>query len=109
MSSAPFAIIASGGRQYRVEPGELVRMDRMAAPAGDEVTFDKVLLLGTGEQVKVGTPHVPGAAVKGRVVREFRDSKVLVFRKIKTKQFRKTRGHREYYTLVKIEAIEPGQ
>lgn len=109
MSSAPFAVIATGGRQYRVVPGELVRMDRLANSAGEEVTFDQILLLGTGEQVKVGTPHVPGAAVKARVVREFRDRKVIVFRKIRTKQFRKTRGHREYYTLVKIEAIEPGQ
>ncbi|MBP7148865.1 MAG: 50S ribosomal protein L21 [Acidobacteria bacterium] len=100
-----FAVITAGGRQVRVEPGELVRVDRLAGEPGDEVRFDRVMLVGDDGGVRVGTPFLDGAVVRGRVVEQRRDRKVIVFRKIKTKQFRKTRGHREYYSLVRIEEI----
>ena len=100
-----FAVITAGGRQARVEPGELVRVDRLAGEPGDEVTFDRVMLVGDDGGVRVGTPFLEGAVVRGRVVAQCRDRKVIVFRKIKTKQFRKTRGHRDYYSLVRIEEI----
>jgi large subunit ribosomal protein L21 len=106
--SEAFAVIVAGGRQHRVTPGEVLRVDRLGSEAGAEVTFDKVLLWGSGSEVKVGSPTLPGAVVRARVLDERRDKKVLVFRYKKRKGFRKLRGHREYFTLVRIEAIEPG-
>jgi len=103
-----FAVIAAGGRQVRVEPGELVRVDRLHSAAGEQVTFDRVLLVGSDAGLKVGTPVVAGATVTARVIEERREKKVLIFKKRRTKTFRKMRGHREYFTLVRIEAIEPG-
>lgn len=108
MVSESFAVIVAGGRQCRVAPGELVQVDRLNVEADAEVTFDQVLLVSANGEIKVGNPTLPGAAVKGKVVREFRDRKVIVFHRKRRKGFRKTRGHREYYTLVRIEAIEAG-
>ncbi len=108
MGAESFAVIVAGGRQHRVVPGEVLRVDRLSQEKGAEVTFDQVLLCGTESGVKVGSPTVPGAAVRARVLDERRDRKVLVFRYRKTKQFRKMRGHREWFTLIRVEAIEPG-
>ena len=106
--SQAFAVIVAGGRQHRVTQGEVLRVDRLGSDAGAEVTFDQVLLFGSGDNVKVGSPTLPGAVVRGRVLHEARDKKVIVFRYKKRKGFRKLRGHRQYYSLVRIEAIEPG-
>ncbi len=108
MVAESFAVIVAGGRQHRVTPGEVLRVDRLGAESGAEVTFDKVLLVNAGGQLKVGTPAVAGATVKARVLEERRDRKVIVFKFKKRKGFRKIRGHREWFTLVRIEAIEPG-
>lgn len=101
-----FAVIAAGGRQYRVAPGELIRVDRLGKAAGDTVTFDRVLMVGSGGDVRIGAPLVAGATVRGAVVEETRDTKVMVFKKRRTKTYRKIRGHRQWYTLVRIDAIE---
>jgi large subunit ribosomal protein L21 len=98
----------AGGRQHRVAPGEVVRVDRLRSAAGAEVVFDKVLLFEKGGAIRVGDPTVPGASVKARVIEERRDRKVLVFKMKHRKGYRKSRGHRQWYTLVRIEAIEPG-
>lgn len=101
-----YAVIASGGRQYRVMPGDLVRVDRLAVAAGEAVSFDRVLLVGNAGSVRVGAPTVSGAVVRGQVIEEARDKKVLIFKKRRTKTYRKSRGHRQYYTLVRIDSIE---
>jgi large subunit ribosomal protein L21 len=103
-----YAVIETGGRQYRVAEGDTVRIETIPGVAqGEEVTFDKVLLLG-GEKVEVGTPTVPGATVRGRVVRSAKGRKIIVFKKIRREQHRHRRGHRQSYLEVKIEAVEAG-
>lgn len=106
MSSESYAVISTGGRQLRVSPGDVVEVDRLAVEAGESVTFDRVLLCETGGGVKVGTPIVEGASVKGTVIEERRDRKVLVFKKKRRSTYRRSRGHRQYHTLVKIDSIE---
>jgi len=106
MGSVSYAVIATGGRQVRVEPGALVKVDRLGLAPGDEITFEKVLLVAGEDGVKVGDPVVTGSKVLGRVVEEGRDRKVLVFKKKRRKQYRRLNGHRQWYTLVRIESIE---
>lgn len=108
MGAESFAVIVAGGRQHRVVPGEVLRVDRLSSEPGAEVTFDQVLLCGADGQIRVGNPVLPGAAVRATVLDERRDRKVIVFKFKKRKGFRKMRGHREWFTLVRIESIEPG-
>jgi large subunit ribosomal protein L21 len=104
--STSYAVIAAGGRQYRVAPGDLVRVDRLAAESGSKVDFNHVLLVGSEAGVRIGRPTVEGAVVHGEVIGEKRDKKVMIFKKRRTKTYRKIRGHRQYCTLVRISAIE---
>jgi large subunit ribosomal protein L21 len=106
--ATPYAVIDAGGRHVRVSPGEIVRVDRLAKQPGTEVTFDNVLLLGGGDSLTIGTPRVDGAVVRATVIEELRDRKVLVFHKKRRKGYRKSRGHRQNYTVVKIEGIDGG-
>jgi large subunit ribosomal protein L21 len=108
VSTQSYAVISTGGRQIRVREGDVVEVDRIVAEPGSSVTFDKVLLFDTGEEVRVGTPVLDGASVRGTVVREMRQRKVIVFRNKRRSTFRRTRGHRQSITLVKIDAIEIG-
>ena len=103
-----YAVIATGGRQLRVEKGQLLRLDRLETEPGKKVTFDNVLLVGEGEGVKVGTPTLSGAKVTATVIEEARDKKIIVFKKKRRKQYRRTRGHRQYYSLVRIDKIQGG-
>ncbi len=106
--SASYAVIATGGRQLRVSAGDLVKVDRLNVEAGQTVNFDKVLLLGSDSEISIGSPQVEGAVVRGTVMGEERDTKVLVYKKKRRKMYRKSRGHRQYHTLVQIDAIEAG-
>lgn len=108
MSPDTYAVIVAGGRQRRVAPGEVVRVDRLRSGAGSEVTFDQVLLCEVDGAVRVGDPVVPGARVVARVIEERRERKVIVFKWKKRKGYRKSRGHRQWCTLVRIEEIQPG-
>ena len=102
-----YAVIVTGGKQHRVQVGEVVRVESIPAGAGDAVVFERVLLLGEGDAVQVGTPHVPGARVRGTVVENDRAKKVLIQTYKKTKNAsRRHQGHRQDYTAVKIDAIE---
>jgi large subunit ribosomal protein L21 len=101
-----YAVIETGGRQHRVEVGEVVRVDRMDAEEGTKVTFDRVLAVGDGESLKVGAPTVAGAEVSGTVVEQGRGRKVLIFRyRPRQNSSRRRAGHRQDYTAVKIDAI----
>lgn len=101
-----YAVIETGGRQHRVQIGEVVRVDRLEAEEGATVTFDRVLAVGNGDDLRVGAPTVAGAAVTGTVVEQGRDRKVLVFRyRPRQNSSRRRRGHRQSYTAVKIDAI----
>jgi large subunit ribosomal protein L21 len=101
-----FAIVESGGRQEKVEPGAIVVIDRLAAEAGAEVTFDKVLLVENADgQIVSGAPYIKGATVTGVVLAETKGPKVRVFKTKRRKQYRKTSGHRTINTRVKIQNI----
>jgi large subunit ribosomal protein L21 len=100
-----YAIIESGGKQYRVAEGDVIRCDLVATDVGSDVTFDRVVLAANGEAVKVGTPTLEGASVLGTVLRQAKDKKILVFRYKPKKRVRKLRGHRQPYAEVKITKI----
>ncbi len=100
-----YAIIATGGKQYKVEEGDVIRVEKLGVEAGSEVTFDQVLLVA-GDDVKVGDPTVEGASVKATVVAEGKAKKVIVYRYKRKTGYHKKNGHRQPYTQVKIDKIE---
>lgn len=104
-ADAKYAVFESGGKQHRVAPGEVIALERVDAEPGASVTFDKVLLLATDKETKVGAPLVEGAAVSATVLEQFRDRKVVIFKKKRRKNFRRRQGHRQNLTRVRIEAI----
>ena len=100
-----YAIIETGGKQYRVTEGDEIRIEKINVADGEQVTFDKVLVLGDGAEAKVGAPYVEGAAVYGDVVETGKGQKVIIFKYKAKKDYRKKQGHRQPYTLVKITGI----
>jgi len=100
-----FAVIKTGGKQYVVKEGDVLSVEKLKAKAGETVQFDQVLLIEDGDQTLIGTPILDKAAVRAEVVRNFKDDKILVFKKKRRKQYRRTRGHRQPLTEVKIEKI----
>ncbi len=102
-----FAVIKTGGKQYRVQQGDLVRVESLSAAEGDAVVFDQVLLVGDGESTRAGTPTVDGAVVRGTVVRNARGRKIVIYTfKRRQNSNRRRAGHRQAFTEVKIDAIE---
>jgi large subunit ribosomal protein L21 len=101
-----YAVIRSGGKQYRVESGKQVRLETLAADVGAAVAFEEVLLVGAGDAVKVGAPLVAGAKVTGTVVAHGRGDKVKIFKMRRRKHYQKTQGHRQNYTDVRIDDIQ---
>jgi large subunit ribosomal protein L21 len=101
-----FAIVETGGRQEKVTEGAVVVVDRLVADAGAEVTFDKVLIVQSGDDVMIGTPYVAGATVTGVVLDQSRGKKVRVFKMKRRKQYRRTRGHRTQQTRVQVKSIK---
>jgi large subunit ribosomal protein L21 len=100
-----YAVIETGGKQYKITEGETVAVERLAAEPKANVVFEKVLLVADGGDVKIGQPYVTGVSVKATVIEEKKDAKVLI-RKFKPKTgYNRTKGHRQIYTLVKIEKI----
>lgn len=100
-----YAIIETGGKQYRVSPNSDVRIERVDAEEGDVVSIDKVLLLSRDGSVIVGKPYVEGASVKVRILQNGKDRKVLVFKKKPRKGFQKLQGHRQQFTRIRVEDI----
>lgn len=99
-----YAIIKTGGKQYKVEVGEAIYVEKLAANAGDKVTFDQVVLVG-GEKTVIGTPVVDGASVTGTVEKQGREKKVVTFKYKPKKHSHTKQGHRQPYTKVVIDAI----
>ncbi len=104
-----YAVIETGGKQYRVNEGDIIRVEKLPEEVGSAVDFEKVLLIGAGEKVSVGTPVVNGAKVTGKVVEQDRRKKIIVFRKKRRKGYQVKRGHRQDYTGVLIEKISKGR
>ncbi len=102
---AVYAVIVSGGKQYRVAEGDLVQLEKLDVEAGSAVEFKEVLLVKTDEQTYIGQPLIAGASVKGTLKENGKGDTVLVFKYKKKKQYRRTRGHRQAYSSVLIEKI----
>ncbi|HEU4952879.1 MAG TPA: 50S ribosomal protein L21 [Holophagaceae bacterium] len=101
-----YAIIQTGGKQYRVAEGEILRVERLEAEAKGKVTFDQVLLVDKDGDLKVGQPTLKGASVEGEVVSNDRAKKVIIFKKRRTTTYQRTQGHRQDYTEVRIKSIK---
>ena len=103
-----YAVIKTGGKQYRVSPGDLVTIEKLDGEPGAELTFTEVLAATQGGALKVGTPTLAGARVLAKVVRQSRAKKILVFKKKRRKNYRRRQGHRQYQTTVQVTGIEAG-
>ena len=100
-----YAVIKTGGRQIKVEPGQVVRVDKLEGQVGDSLTLAEVLLVKDGETLKAGAPLLDGASVSATIVEQDRGKKIIVFKKKRRQGYQKTQGHRQDYTALKITAI----
>jgi len=100
-----FAVIKSGGKQYRVTPGQTIRLEKVAGEVGSKVKLSEVLLVDNDGNISVGAPLVANASIEATVVEHDRSKKILVFKKKRKKQYRRTRGHRQDFTAVRIDKI----
>jgi len=100
-----YAVIETGGKQYRVNQGDIIKVEKLTADIGEKVDFDRVLLVGEGTDVKVGSPIVDGASVSGTVVEQDRHRKIIVFKMKRRKTYRRKQGHRQDFTGVLIDKI----
>jgi large subunit ribosomal protein L21 len=103
-----FAIVKTGGKQYRVGPGDQIVVERIAGDVGAEVALDQVLAISDGEISALGTPTVANASVRAKIVQQPRGTKVLVFKKKRRKNYRRKRGHRQELTVLRIQEISRG-
>jgi large subunit ribosomal protein L21 len=100
-----YAIVESGGKQYKAVPGGTIEVDRLHVEEGAQYDLDQVLLVSDGEEIKVGTPTVDGATVKATVVEHFKGRKIIVFKYKPRKRYRSKQGHRQQYTRLQIDEI----
>lgn len=105
-----YAILKTGGRQYEVRPGHVVKVEKLPGEVGDQVTLGEVLLFSDGENVQVGQPLVQDIAILGKIVEQGRHKKIVIFKHKRRKDYRKRQGHRQYYTAIRVdEIIHPAQ
>jgi large subunit ribosomal protein L21 len=104
-----FAIVRTGGKQYRVGVGDQITVERIVGEVGADVELSEVLAIGGGDSPAIGTPIVPDAAVRARIVQQPRGSKIIVFKKKRRKNYRRKRGHRQELTVLRIEEIRRAQ
>lgn len=102
-----FAIIKTGGKQYRVAPGDTIAVEKLAAEAGSDIDLDQVLMIGDGATMTMGNPLVAGAVVAATVVEQTKGDKIIVFKKKRRQNYRRKRGHRQLLTILKIGDIVP--
>ena len=103
-----YAVIKTGGKQYRVSKGAVLRVEKLDAAAGDKVEFDQVLLVGEGKDVKIGTPFVEGSKVEATVQAEGKSRKIDVVKFKRRKNYKRFHGHRQHYSVVEITSIKKG-
>lgn len=101
-----YAVIVTGGKQYKVAEGEFLKIEKLDVPVGEAISFDRVLLIGNGEDVKIGAPVVEGAKVTAEVIDQGRHDKVTIIKFRRRKHSMKRQGHRQWYTEVKITGIQ---
>lgn len=100
-----YAVIKTGGKQYRVAEGDTLQIEKVAGKAGEKLSFDQVLLIGGSDNVKVGAPTVKGAKVDAEIVSQDRGKKIVVFKMRRRKNYRRKQGHRQPYTQIKITGV----
>jgi large subunit ribosomal protein L21 len=100
-----YAVIRTGGKQYRVASGEKLKVEQIAADVGAEIVLDQVLMVADGDNVALGAPLLSGASVKAKVIGQGRGDKVRIFKMRRRKHYRKTQGHRQNYTEIEILGI----
>jgi large subunit ribosomal protein L21 len=100
-----YAIVETGGKQFRVSEGDVIRTDLLESEVGSSVTFDRVVLAANGDDVSIGTPVLSGVTVTGTVLRQAKDKKILVFRYKSKKRVRKLNGHRQRFAEIRIDKI----
>ena len=101
-----YAIVDSGGKQYKAQEGEILRVEKLAGNVGDSVSFDRILMFSDGENVNVGTPLLEDVAVNGHIVEQGKAKKIIVFKYKRRKRYRRKRGHRQQFTAVKVDSIK---
>lgn len=102
-----FAVIKTGGKQYKVSPGQKLRVEKLDAAGGAVIRFSEVLLVADGDKIDIGTPDVKGAAVEAKVMGLGRDDKKIVFKYHRKTRYRKKKGHRQHFTEIEIVKITP--
>ena len=100
-----YAVVKTGGKQYRVAKDDIIKIERLTGEAGDQVTLGDVLMVGDGGDVTVGTPLVDGASVAGEILEQSRDRKVVIFKKRRRQNYRRKKGHRQHLTVLKVTDI----
>ena len=101
-----YAVIETGGKQYKVQEGDIVFVERLSGEENSQVVFDKIIAIGDGSDIKVGAPYVDGATVEANLVKNGKDKKVIVYKMKPKKNYRRKQGHRQPYTKVQITAIK---
>ena len=100
-----YAVVATGGKQYKVSEGDILRVEKLAGEVGQSISLDRVLMVADGEEIKIGKPVVENAVVNASIVEQGKNKKVLVFKYKRRKRYRKMQGHRQLFTAIKIENI----
>jgi len=101
-----YAVVNTGGKQYKVRQGDLLRVEKLSGDVGSPVTFDRVLMYSDGENVSIGQPLLDGVAVEGHIVEQGKAKKIIVFKYKRRKRFRRKKGHRQDFTAVVIDSIK---
>ena len=101
-----YAVVATGGKQYKVAEGDILRVEKLSGEVGSEIAFDKILIFSDGENVKIGRPDVEGVTVHGQIVAQGKSKKIIVFKYKRRKRYRRKQGHRQTFTAVRIDRIE---
>ena len=102
-----YAVVNSGGKQYKVQQGQILRVEKLSGDVGSPVTFDRVLMFSDGENVSIGQPELDNIAVEGHIVEQGRAKKIIVFKYKRRKRYRRKKGHRQEFTAVAIDSIKP--
>ena len=101
-----YAVLKSVGKQFKVSPGDILKMDKIEGNVGDTISFKDVVAVGNGDKFELGSPAVQGAEVSAKLLHQTRDDKIRVFRKNRRKHFQRTKGHRQYITILKVMSIK---
>ncbi len=101
-----YAVVESGGKQYRVEEGVTLRVEKLPGEVGQEIAFDNVLLFSDGDNMKIGQPVLSDVAVRGHIVEQGKAAKIIVFKYKRRKRYRRKQGHRQQFTAIQIDKIE---